>query len=492
MTVVDTNRLSKQEIQAIFSNLNRRSDYIVNYLLVIMFLFGLAIAPFYDTWLIAIVVGGSSLGLYYAAKWLLPQSTLYQYVLSAISAIFAAQFIYQMHGLFEMHFWVFISATVLITYQNWRLQIPLIALVIIHHATFAYLQYTGVKEVYFTQLDYMSLTAFIFHGLLAATVSGISGMWAKMLYRQTLKDALHTKLLNEQQQELMITIERNESYTEEIKQTAEELHATNERLSQLNQLLQQQNFNVKSSIQYAQRIQEALLPDEEQLREIFPESVIFYKPRDVVSGDFFWVGQIDGKKILVVGDCTGHGVPGAFMSLIGINFIYQIVKTERILSPAQILSNLKTRVYKALKQETTGNRDGMDISVIVIDPTTQMLSFAGAKSNIILFDRSGNYQTLKGDKISIGGSNTQEEFYEYTQPLNDKALVYAFTDGYRDQIGGEHKRKLGSKNFAELLSTIHRLPADVQKQQLRTFIEEWQEQSREKQLDDMLVVGVKL
>lgn len=492
MNTIDPTKLSKREIKAILGNLNQKSDAIVNYLLAVKFLFGIVIAPFYDTWLIAIVVGGSSLGLYYAAKWLLPQSVFYQYVLSAISAIFAAQFIYQMHGLFEMHFWVFISATMLIIYQNWRLQLPLITIVVLHHAAFAYLQYSGLKEIYFTQLDYMNLTAFIFHGLLAATVSGISGYWAYLQYRQTLKDALYAKVLDEQQQELLITIERNDAYIEEVKQTAEELHASNEQISQVNQLLQKQNFNVKASIQYAQRIQEALLPDEERLRDIFPESVLFYKPRDVVSGDFFWVEQIDGKKILVVGDCTGHGVPGAFMSLIGINFIYQIVKMERMISPAQILSNLRTRVYKALKQETTGNRDGMDISVIVIDSMAQTLSFAGAKSNIVLFDNKGNYQTLKGDKISIGGGNPQEAFHEYTEALHDKVFAYAFTDGYRDQIGGEHKRKLGSKNFAELLTIIHQLPKDVQKQQLRTFIEEWQKQSWEKQLDDMLVVGVKL
>ncbi|WP_250631382.1 PP2C family protein-serine/threonine phosphatase [Rhodoflexus caldus] len=492
MNTIDPTKLSKQEIKAVFSNLNKKSDTIVNYLLAVKFLFGLAIAPFYDTWLIAVVVGGSCLGLYYAAKWLLPQSSLYQYVLSAISAIFAAQFIYQMHGLFEMHFWVFISATVLIIYRNWRLQIPLITIVVIHHATFAYLQYTGFKQIYFTQLDYMSLTAFIFHGILAAAVSGISGTWAYMLYKQTVKDALYAKILDEQQQELLVTIERNDAYTEEIKQTAEELHASNEQLSKVNQLLQKQNFNIKSSIQYAQRIQEALLPDEERLREIFPEYFVFYKPRDVVSGDFFWATQIGEKKILIVGDCTGHGVPGAFMSLIGINFVYEIIKMNQTTAPAQILNSLRVKIYNALKQETTGNRDGMDISVVVIDPTANTLSFAGAKQNLVLFDSNGKCKTLKGDKMSIGGSNSRETFHEYTEPLTDKVFAYAFTDGYRDQIGGEHKRKLGSKNFTELLGIIHRLPVDMQKQQLHTFIEEWQKQSHEKQLDDMLVVGVKL
>jgi serine phosphatase RsbU (regulator of sigma subunit) len=491
MNATASAQLSQAEKEAVLSKINKRGDRIVNYLLLAKFLFGLAIAPFYDTWLIAIVVGGSCIGLYYAAKWLLPQSGFYRYVLSFVSAIFAAQFIYQMHGLFEMHFWVFISSTVLIIYQNWRLQIPLIITVLIHHATFAYLQYLGEQWVYFTQLEYMDLTAFIFHGILAATVTGISGAWAKIQYQQTMKDALYAKVLDENQQELMVTIERNEAYIEEVKQTAEELHTTNEQLSRLNHLLQKQNFNIKSSIQYAQRIQEALLPDEERLQEIFPEAVVFYKPRDVVSGDFFWVEQIEDKKVLVVGDCTGHGVPGAFMSLIGMNFIYQIVRMERILCPANVLDSLRTKIYKALKQETTGNRDGMDVSIIVIDPIQRKLFFAGAKSSIIIFDNQGKYKILKGDKIGIGGTYSQHKFHQYTVSLTNIASLYAFTDGYRDQIGGENKRKLGSKDFAELLHSIHTLPSEMQKQRLDTFIEEWQRQSKEKQLDDMLVVGIK-
>lgn len=492
MADINSVRLSEAEIRLLFSRIYKRADRIINYLLAIQFLFGIAIAPFYDTWAVAFIVGGSSLGLYYSAKWLMPQSRLYQYVLSAVSAIFAAQFIYQMHGLFEMHFWVFVSATVLIIYQNWRLQIPLIAIVIIHHSIFAYLQYIGVKEVYFTQLAYMDLTAFTFHGLLATAVSGISGMWSYLMYRQTVKDAIYAKTLNEQQQELLAVLERNEAYTEEIKQTAEELHTSNEQLSLFNRLLQKQNVNINASIQYAQRIQEALLPDSERFHEVFPQSFVFYKPRDVVSGDFFWVEQIGSKKILAVSDCTGHGVPGAFMSLIGMNFLYQIIRMENITSPALILANLRQRIYKALKQETTGNRDGMDISIIVIDQAAEQLCFAGAKSNIVVFDDKGTYQTLKGDKLGIGGKNSQVPFHQYSLCIRDKTMVYAFTDGYRDQIGGTDKRKLGSKQFVELLSFISHMPVDIQADRLATFIDQWQNESHEKQLDDMLVVGIRL
>ncbi|MCS7020002.1 MAG: SpoIIE family protein phosphatase [Cytophagales bacterium] len=488
--IVQGNRLSKQEVKSVFKDIYRKSDKIVDYLLLIKFLFGVAIAFFYDTWLVAFVVGGSCVGLYYAAKWLLPESNFYQYVLSAISAIFAAQYIYQMHGLFEMHFWVFISSTVLITYQNWCLQIPLIVIVIIHHATFAYLQYIGFREIYFTQLEYMDLTAFGFHGLLATAVTGVSGIWSYRLNKQTIKDAIYARKLNEQKEQLVVIIERNEAYTEEIKQTAEELHTTNEKLSELNRLLAKQNANVQASIQYAQRIQEALLPDEGRIREIFPHSFVFFKPRDVVSGDFLWVDQIENKKILAVGDCTGHGVPGAFMSLIGMDLMYQIIRMEGIHAPAKILDSLKTKVYKALKQESTGNRDGMDISIVVIDTDKQTLSFAGAKSNIVLFDRCGKNKILRGDKIGIGGHNRCFSFNEYTESLQNLHWIYAFTDGYRDQIGGKEKRKLGSQQFCELLGIIQQLPCHLHAEQLEHFMEEWLKQGNEKQLDDMLVVGI--
>ncbi len=488
-------QLSPNEIKSVFSDLNKKSDRIINYLLLVQFLFGIFIAFFYDTWLVAIAVGGSCLVLYYAAKWLFPEYVLYQYVLSAVSAIFAAQFIYQMHGLFEMHFWVFISSTIMIIYRNWRLQIPLILIVIIHHGTFAYLQYIGIKEVYFTQLDYMDFTTFVFHGVLAAAVTGISGGWAYMLYNQAIKDAIYSKTLNEQREELLVAMEQNHAYTEELRQTAEGLHISNEQLSQLNNLLQKQNFNINSSIQYAQRIQKAFLPGESRIEKIFPGSFVLYKPRDIVSGDFFWVEQIGSKKILVVADCTGHGVPGAFMSLIGLNFIYQIVKIRYILSPAQILNNLRIMIYEALNQNSTGNQDGMDISIVVINSDTDEIYFAGAKSSIIIFDDTGRFKILKGDKMSIGGysqSENFENFHEYTETLGDKVFIYAFTDGYRDQIGGKEKRKLGFKHFTDILSSLYHYPGDIQKNKLESFIEEWKKQGNEKQLDDILVMGVPL
>src|SRR5437763_17151701 len=160
----------EKRVQQYFKQMKERSDRIMNYFLVLFFLAGLVLAVFYDTWLIAMGVGGLSLVAYYSAKFFVPNSNLYQYVLSVVVGIFMAQFIYQMHGMFEMHFFAFIGSAMLITYQNWKLQIPITLVVVIHHAVFGYLQFIGVNEIYFTQLDYMTLQTFMIHALLAAVI----------------------------------------------------------------------------------------------------------------------------------------------------------------------------------------------------------------------------------------------------------------------------------------------------------------------------------
>jgi PAS domain S-box-containing protein len=158
--------------------IKNRSDLLMNYFLVGYFGVGLFLAFYYDTWLIGVGVGGLSLLAYYSAKTALPGSNFYQYVLSVVMGLFMAQFIYQMHGMFEMHFWAFIGSAILICYQNWKLQIPLALVVIVHHGAFGYLQYSGVKEVYFTQLEYMTMETFIIHGILATSVFFLCGLWA--------------------------------------------------------------------------------------------------------------------------------------------------------------------------------------------------------------------------------------------------------------------------------------------------------------------------
>lgn len=185
--VYKTSCMSQTTYQAIhdayLEQVKRKSDKVMNYFLVGFFCAGLLLAFFYDTWLVGIGIGSLSLISYYSTKFLLPESNAYQYIISVVLGIFMAQFIYQMHGLFEMHFIAFIGSTILVTYQNWKLQIPLALVVFIHHAVFGYLQYVGYDHVYFTQLGYMTLQTFLIHGFLSTVIFFICGLWAWQIKR---------------------------------------------------------------------------------------------------------------------------------------------------------------------------------------------------------------------------------------------------------------------------------------------------------------------
>lgn len=208
ITVPQENTLS------VFQTINAKSNRIMTAALLSYFAFGLFLATFYNTWTIAIGAGGLCLLAYFASKILLPQHKLYQYVLSAVLAIFSAQFIYQMHGMFEMHFFFFVGAALLITYRNWKLILPLMVITVVHHALFAWLQYTGLKEIYFTQMAYMDLQTFLFHAGLAAVIMGICAYWSYDLGKTTLNEALKTEVLEKQ----LLHVTNNIAFAEAIAQ----------------------------------------------------------------------------------------------------------------------------------------------------------------------------------------------------------------------------------------------------------------------------------
>jgi hypothetical protein len=246
--IADMEVLSAAELKElnrkIYTNANRLTEPILAF----MFLFGLFLAFFYDTWTIALGVGGLCLLAYFSAKKLLPEYNLHQYVFSAISAIFAAQYIYQMHGMAEMHFWVFISSTILIIYQNWKLQLPLIIIVLAHHGAFAYLQFHGYPDIYFTQMDDMDMTTFLFHGVLASCVSLIAGIWGYHIHQRTIFDTIQYKQLHKLKAELeenavimqsmndrlLLSNQEIHNKNEELLASEEELMASGEELKQIN------------------------------------------------------------------------------------------------------------------------------------------------------------------------------------------------------------------------------------------------------------------
>ncbi|HCX22342.1 MAG: hypothetical protein CMB80_14415 [Flammeovirgaceae bacterium] len=191
-----TLQLSKQEEANVMADLNKRSDQFIFRFLMIYSVFGIFISFYYDTWLIGLSTAALAIGSWFVLKALLPNASLHRYVASGFFGVFVGTFIYQMHGLFEMHFFAFIGSAILIVYQNWKYQIPLIGFVVVHHAVFAFLQYTGVPDIYFTQLEYMSLHTFVYHASLALAVVIVCGYWAHHFRKLTMDNAVKEIALN--------------------------------------------------------------------------------------------------------------------------------------------------------------------------------------------------------------------------------------------------------------------------------------------------------
>jgi ligand-binding sensor domain-containing protein/serine phosphatase RsbU (regulator of sigma subunit) len=259
-------------------------------------------------------------------------------------------------------------------------------------------------------------------------------------------------------------------------------------------LLSLRNKNIEDSLNYAQRIQKAMLTTPKQFQKILPASFIFHKPKDIVSGDFYWVSEQGNKIFVAAADCTGHGVPGAFMSLISFELFRKIIKTEKNYSPAGILNAMNDNFAEIFGNvEDIVIRDGMDLSFCAFEKSMDKLEFSGA-FNPIYIVRDNNLIELKGDKFSIGadiGSDFPPKIFtnhDFELKLND--MIYMFSDGYADQFGGPEGKKYKYRRFRHLLLIIHQLPLDKQQVILEENIEAWRGNSE--QIDDILVIGIRV
>ncbi len=257
-------------------------------------------------------------------------------------------------------------------------------------------------------------------------------------------------------------------------------------------VLVEQNANkVTASINYAKRIQEAFLPEMASIQKCLPQSFVLFKPRDIVSGDFYWFNELKGKIYLSVLDCTGHGVPGAFMSMIGNELLNEAVNRIGLQKPHEILSHMHTGIRKDLRQYETENRDGMDMTLCVIDKGNSLLEFAGA-NNPLVYIQNEEMTVIRGDKYSIGGEQReiQRVYTTHSVDIFTPTTFYLYTDGYQDQFGGKDGRKFMSQKFRKLLHIIHEQPMAEQKAVLEKTLNKWMK--NHKQVDDVLVVGVKV
>jgi ligand-binding sensor domain-containing protein/serine phosphatase RsbU (regulator of sigma subunit) len=253
-----------------------------------------------------------------------------------------------------------------------------------------------------------------------------------------------------------------------------------------------QNKNITDSIVYAKRIQEALMPSMNLFKKILPGSFILHKAKDIVSGDFYWINERNGKVFVAVVDCTGHGVPGAFMSIIGFELLRNITDDQGIESADQILQDLNKGVATTFGQ-STGNirlKDGMDIALCVIDKKKKELEFAGA-FRPLYFIRDNKIQEIKGDRFSVGLMEDGEsnKINKTIIKLQKDDVFYIFSDGYADQFGGVEGKKYKYRRYRHLLLTIHKLPLEQQRTYLDRSLEDWQ--GKHEQVDDVLIVGFK-
>lgn len=278
-----------------------------------------------------------------------------------------------------------------------------------------------------------------------------------------------------------------------VRERTEEVIRQKEEIERQSLLLRQQNEDILASLRYAQRVQRAIFPSWSELQKTLPESLLFYQPREIVGGDFYWFAQRLSKIIIAVGDCTGHGIPGAFMTIIANTLLKQIVELEGVFKPSEILYLLNLRMRAALQHEEEMYqrfREGMEISIIQLDPKRRKLLYAGAGRPLFVV-RGRKGEEIRPDKITIGApyEGDAPEFSLHSMDLDSQEMIYLFSDGFADQLNPENKR-YQIRRFYEFLELIAEQPVRQQAVLLESELSRWMGNVR--QTDDILVLGIRV
>ena len=263
-----------------------------------------------------------------------------------------------------------------------------------------------------------------------------------------------------------------------------------------NTIIAKQNFQIVESINYSKKIQDALLPTIEDLRQILPHLFIFYHPKNIVSGDFYWCKKFESHTILACVDCTGHGVPGAFMSTIG-SLILDKITTETIISPSEILSLLNDEIIRILNQQKDGEiQDGMDLSICIIDHLKKQVSFSGARNGITLI-KNGVATRYKANLLPVGGNyrkkgkTIDKNFTYVTIDIDENDWIYMYTDGFIEQIGGPSNMPMNHEQYEQILCKLSKIDdLDKKIQCLHHELDSWK--GLNEYTDDMLIMGFKI
>lgn len=276
---------------------------------------------------------------------------------------------------------------------------------------------------------------------------------------------------------------------EEISQQREELMVQSEQLESVNAELEHVNQVTTDSINYAERIQHAILPRQSDYLRYLQDSFVLFKPRDIVSGDFYWYGEVYEKTVYVEADSTGHGVPGALMATIGNTLLNEIVLSKNILNPAQILKELDIKIKELLRHDPDNpdQTEGMDITVVVYDPENRLVSISLAAQYMFLY-HNGEFLELEGSLFGVGGVDgrgVEQDFDLYRYVVAPGDIAYMFSDGYRDQYSEGEGEKLMPQRFRAYIEKVIDLPLDEQKELLAEWFDKWRGNTR--QFDDVLI-----
>ncbi|WP_291723415.1 two-component regulator propeller domain-containing protein [Bernardetia sp.] len=316
---------------------------------------------------------------------------------------------------------------------------------------------------------------------------------------------IRTEEINAQKEEIEATnsslIERNAEVMqqkEEILAQRDDLDIQTKQLSAIYLQSEKQNKKISQSIRYAQRIQQAMLPSDKLLSKMIPNHFVYYQPKDIVSGDSYWIGKTKDKILIAGIDCTGHGVPGAIMSMAANSALTQVVEAEGEWQPHKVLSRLHVLIRQNLSQSETNIKDGMDIILCAFDATTDKaissdkheMYFAGAKRPLI-YVQDGKLNTIKGDRHSIGGEESDIEFTLHTLTSTKDTTYYLTSDGYQDQFGGKNNKKLGRQAFYDMIHKVSNQSLEEQKEYFTDFMKKWKAEGNEEQIDDQFILGFK-
>jgi len=302
---------------------------------------------------------------------------------------------------------------------------------------------------------------------------------------------VYISFLHKRKANIILSVQKNEieEINIELNQTNEELNFSFKTIKVQKEEIEKNHNNINASINYASRIQQALLPAETFFSKNFNSHFILYKPKDIVSGDFYYFKKIKDYIVIAVADCTGHGVPGAFVSMLGIAFLNEIVRKKEVTSASQILENLREQVKSTLNEGA--NKDGMDIALCLINTKTNILQFSGANNPLYIF-RNKKLNEIKATPNPIGTYYINEENFKNNEvKLLRGDAIYMFSDGYPDQFGGERDKKFMLRRFQNLLASIQELTLNKQKEKLDTTIENWKGKGNN-QTDDILILGIKI